>query len=239
MGFKVIDHKKITHQIAQQIIQLIKEGEFTVGDRLPAERELCEKMKVSRGSIREALSALQAAGIVETKTGSGTFVKQVPVSKRDELKAIAEALNDVDPLDLIEVRESLESKAAYLAAQRASKPEIEKMKESLDQMEKLLNQNENPNPGDMKFHKEIIKASKNTVLIMLMERIYSIMQQYYWQELMKELSYKKNIQPEFRTEYLKQHKEIYRSILEQNPSKASRLMSEHIHYVYRKLLDNH
>ena len=65
-------------QIARQIAAAVQQEQFKVGDRLPPERTLAEELNVSRASVREALSALEILGIVESRTGNGTFVRRLP-----------------------------------------------------------------------------------------------------------------------------------------------------------------
>lgn len=111
-----IQSNRLAFKVAQQLIASIKDGEYKPGERLPSERELAEKMGVSRGPLREALSSLQVANIIITKNGAGTFVNEIVPSKRNAFKALASALSDQSPIDILEVREPIEVKAAFLAA---------------------------------------------------------------------------------------------------------------------------
>ena len=66
--------KKATY-VAEQIIDAIKQGAYQIGDKLPSERDIAKQMKVSRNSVREALSALQILGVIESRPGTGTYIR--------------------------------------------------------------------------------------------------------------------------------------------------------------------
>ena len=77
MSDKPLEPQRLYRQIAKQIQTLISSGEFAVGSRLPAERDLATQLKVSRPSVREALIALEVEGVIEVRTGSGIYVKSL------------------------------------------------------------------------------------------------------------------------------------------------------------------
>ena len=105
--------KRLFHSVAEQITDLIKDGVFPVGARLPGERELAERFGVSRVTIREAEIALQAIGRIEIKTGSGVYVSDKPPGDDSQLP-------DVSAFELTEARSLFEAEAAALAAQNIS-----------------------------------------------------------------------------------------------------------------------
>ena len=228
MSFKVIDKNRLAYQVSEQIINLIRRGEFRPGERLPPERELAEKMGVSRGSVREALSALQAAGVVVTKTGAGTFVNDQPLSRKLEFKALASALSDESPIEILEVREALESKAVYMAAENRTEEDILRMSEALERQRKLIEKGSDPKPADVEFHMAIARASYNSVLVRMMEAIFSLMEQTFWETLMKNLARQVYMQESQTKKYIREHENILEAIKEQNPELAKQSMCEHI-----------
>jgi len=228
MSFTVIDRNRLAFQVSQQIIDLIQKGVYAPGDRLPSERELAEKMGVSRGSVREALSTLQAAGIVVTKTGAGTFVNDRPLSKKAEMKALANALSDESPIDILEVREAIETKAAWLAAENRTDEDIENMRRALEEQRNIIEQQGDPRPADMAFHLAVAQATHNSVLIEIMKVIQSLMQRTFWELLMNNLARKVQHDEDSRLQYIKEHEEILRAIVEQNAEQAQKLMFDHI-----------
>ena len=84
MPFEKVRPRKVSAIAAEQIVAAIKRGVFQVGSKLPSEFELAEQMGVSRPSIREALSALQAVGLIESKPGSGNYILKTPTSEEEK-----------------------------------------------------------------------------------------------------------------------------------------------------------
>ena len=84
MPDKSVEPQRLYRQIAKQIQDLIKSGEFAVGSRLPAERDLATQLSVSRPSVREALIALEVEGVIEVRTGSGIYVKSLGQSSHSQ-----------------------------------------------------------------------------------------------------------------------------------------------------------
>ena len=127
--------RPLKDQVAGELRRLI-EQHLKPGDQLMSERELSEQLRVSRGTVREAVQFLHALGLVEIRHGSGTFVRATH-SGRDELRAQWRrwTLRHAERIhELLEVRRGLESFAAALAAQRLADRGVETMAEALAQM---------------------------------------------------------------------------------------------------------
>ena len=93
MPFQPVDSRRLYEQVADQIGGLVRRGEFVAGQRLPAERDLAKMLGVSRPVVREAMIALEIAGLIEVRTGSGAFVKEKPAecAERRSIRATARA----------------------------------------------------------------------------------------------------------------------------------------------------
>ena len=160
--------KRLYHSVADKITQLIHDGAYPPGSRLPGERELAEKFGVSRVTIREAEIALQALGRISIKTGSGAYVLDPP--DRDEQK-----LPDVSAFELTEARSLFESEAAALAAREISD-------ETLDRLAGLIERMSNDNPqdeeasqqADRTFHLTIAAASGNAAVQYVVETLWKM-----------------------------------------------------------------
>ena len=128
---KAVKKTRIYEDVVSQIHELITDGRLKAGDQLPSERELAETFKVSRTSVREALRALETQGLMVTRTGMGTFVADLPTESLVELlaKLLIEAKDAL--ADIFEMRKLIEPQIAALAAERASKSDIEGMREIL------------------------------------------------------------------------------------------------------------
>lgn len=155
-----IEPRRLYRQIADQLRVLINKGEFLVGARLPAERDLARQFGVSRPSVREALIALEVAGWVEVRTGSGVYV----------LDRSARPANLIDvpewgPLELIRARRVVEGETAALAAVHGKRKDFDAMARAIDTMHAVTDSKVMPLESDRAFHMAIVEASGNTVLI--------------------------------------------------------------------------
>ena len=124
--FKPVKIKKIYEEVIEQVKKLIIDGKLQPGDKLLSERELAEKLGVSRASVREAFSALEMMGIITIRPGEGSFVRQV--SYEEMLEPLSFLLQvDIDNvMQLLEVRKILEVEVATLAATRAKRKTLKR-----------------------------------------------------------------------------------------------------------------
>lgn len=160
MPLQSIAPQRLYRQIADQLRELIASGEFAVGARLPAERDLAQQLGVSRPSVREALIALEVEGWVEVRTGSGVYVIE-----RGERRAPAPAAEaEWGPLELIRARRVVEGETAAIAAQQRKRTHLDALARALDTMRELAGRNVMPLEGDRAFHIAIVEACDNTVL---------------------------------------------------------------------------
>ena len=123
--FSPVTNNKLYIQIYNQIRDAIMNGSFKVGDKLPSEKEFCEMFGVSRVPVREALSALELNGLVESVHGAGVFVKEVSVLTNDWIE-------ETDPQDIIQARKLIEPEIARCAALHISEAEKVRMREIMD-----------------------------------------------------------------------------------------------------------
>ncbi|NDB00210.1 MAG: FadR family transcriptional regulator, partial [Betaproteobacteria bacterium] len=114
MSFKPIASPRLYQRIADEIASLIDSGSFKPGERLPAERELAQKMQVSRSSLREALSSLEMSRHVEIRLGSGVYVR---AGRRKKAQPSAD---HASPFDVLRARRLVEGETAALAAKNAT-----------------------------------------------------------------------------------------------------------------------
>ncbi|MFT3718909.1 FadR/GntR family transcriptional regulator [Pseudorhodoferax sp.] len=162
MPLQSVAPQRLYRQIADQLRELIAQGEFAVGARLPAERELAQQLGVSRPSVREALIALEVEGWVEVRTGSGVYV--LGRSRRSAAPAAAAAQNEWGPLELIRARRVVEGETAAIAARQRKRAHLQAMDQALDDMRATAARNTMPLEGDRAFHLAIVQACGNQVL---------------------------------------------------------------------------
>lgn len=136
--FKKLKTKKVYMKIVEQIQDLIKEGKLKLGDKLSPEHILAEKFGTSRPSVREALSALEILGVIESRGGKGNFIKGNLDSPLYEQR-FRELQEEESPFELLEARKAVETEIAGLAAEKATPEDIREIEEALDRMENALN----------------------------------------------------------------------------------------------------
>ncbi len=161
MPLQTVEPQRLYRQIAEQLRSAILAGEFVVGARLPAERDLARQLGVSRPSIREALIALEVEGWVEVRTGSGIYVLDRANTRRGPQIDPTEW----GPLELIRARRVVEGEIALLAATQASKQDIDAIRQALASMKAEAKQGVLPLESDRAFHTAIVQSSGNGVLI--------------------------------------------------------------------------
>ena len=163
--------KRLYHSVADQIMELIKDGAYPPGTRLPGERELAERFSVSRVTVREAEIALQAQGFVSIKTGSGVYVL-------DPSEKAGPGLPTVTAFELTEARLLFESEAAALAAKHISDETLERLSELVETMSKDDPQLSDASAeADREFHLTIAAASGNAAVQYVIETLWKIRNQ--------------------------------------------------------------
>lgn len=225
-----IKTKKIYEEIVEQVKQLILDGHLKPGDRLPSERHLVDSFRVSRSSIREALSALEMMGIVEVRTGEGAYICQIESDTLAASFSWALSLEKGSVLELLEVRRMIEVQAVGFAAERATAEELEQLERILYMM---IEQGSSWEKADHSFHYNIARATHNKITIRLMDTISD-----HLQHLIR-VSYPKLFEYKYTPELLfQEHLDIYQSLKERNMEKARLSMIQHLRGV-EEVIINH
>jgi GntR family transcriptional repressor for pyruvate dehydrogenase complex len=217
--FKPVKKTRIHEEIVLKIKDMIEQGALKSGDQLPTERELAEAFKVSRPSVREALRALESQGFLVSRQGDGTYVSRQPIELLIEPFASVILKEKFDQLELFEMRRLIEPQLAYLAAERATPAEITQMEQSLIIQEKELTSSGSSPTSEKTIHDLIFKASKNKILISIMESLMDSLTE----------SRDKFLQIEGRPEKsLARHREILVAIKAGDRELAASVMREHL-----------
>ena len=175
--FKVITRRRLYEDIVGQIQEFIREGILKPGDRLPSERELAERLQVSRSSLREAIRALELKGLVVSRPGAGTFISTESLDSLISIIAasLAQAADYLH--DVFEVRRLLEPQIAAMAAERANHEDIQRMDEALREQEGQIARGETGVEGDTAFHFAMAQATQNHALTKVVSTIADILRQ--------------------------------------------------------------
>jgi len=214
--------------VVRQIELLILRGVLSPGERLPSERELAERMSVSRPSLREAIAELQAKGLLVTKQGAGVFVAEVIGSAfSDSLVALMSDHDDA-LFDYIAFRRDLEGMAAARAAEVGSETDLAVIAEVFSQMEAAHGQRSPKFEAelDARFHMAIIEASHNLVMLHMMRAMFDLLKQgvFYNRRMMFK-------QKATREVLLDQHRAINAALQERDAQAARRAVEDHLNFV--------
>jgi GntR family transcriptional regulator, transcriptional repressor for pyruvate dehydrogenase complex len=223
INFNPVASKKLYMQIYTQILSEIESGSFKKGDKLPAERELCEQFGVSRVPIRQALSALELNGIIYSRQGEGVYVKRSQIKTNHSESAIF--FQSVSPEDIVEVRMNIEPLIVKLAAQRATDEDIVELRLTIKEMEKETIAGVYVPETDHKLHFGIAKASHNDLYINIMAAISNAMKQ---QEMWKFIRDRTVTRPDYRDINFKEHQLLIKAIEDHKEREAVDLMTKHM-----------
>jgi GntR family transcriptional repressor for pyruvate dehydrogenase complex len=227
-AFQTVQTTRIYEEIVNQIKEAIGNGRFAPGDQLPGERDLAEMFGVGRTSVREALRALEAEGLVFIRQGQGTFITQKEYSGFAEHFADLLMQNECTPLQILEARIGVELHMARLAAEKRSDTHLRQLAECLAEMEALIGQGESPTRPDQCFHLAIAEAAQNIILRNLFENILELMQGPVWMNAKNAVLEDTKI----TKKYLQQHEAIFTAIRDQAAEEAAARMHEHLMAIY-------
>lgn len=227
---------KVSDKAVQSLRILIEQSNMQVGDRLPAERKLCEQLEVSRTSLREAISQLTSMGMLVSKVGAGTFLQQLPEHwSNTQIVQPISSLMDEDPAyrhDVQEARIILEGGTAWYAAQRASKEDLAHIRHCYDQIShfQAAGNGDEAARADANFHLAIAEASHNIVLIQMMRSLFDLLQ------FNVVLARRKFYSEAHRFDQLHdQHLQVMNAIERRDPEAARRAVCGHIEFVVQQV----
>jgi GntR family transcriptional regulator, transcriptional repressor for pyruvate dehydrogenase complex len=178
-----VGRPRVAHEIVTQLRELILDGTFAVGDKLPPERELAERLGVNRGSLREAIKSLELIGLVRTRQGDGTrvtdFMRTAGIELVSHLLLRGGDAPDLNLLgEVLEFRVTFGRECAKLAAERATPEGLERLREAMQRNEAdgldaaaLLR-------GDFDFYVELAQLARNRVLVLLLNTIRGAVETY-------------------------------------------------------------
>jgi GntR family transcriptional regulator, transcriptional repressor for pyruvate dehydrogenase complex len=155
-----------------QLREQVLSGQWPVGGRLPAETELAQRLEVGRSTVREAIRALVHAGLLETRQGSGTYVRSVTPGADWEPRLRRAAV-----LEAYEVREALEVQAARLAASRRTEADIEALRACLAQRDRARGSDASFVEADLAFHRSVVAAAHNPLLAEMFDSFVTVLRE--------------------------------------------------------------
>lgn len=227
--FQAIETQRLYQRVAHQIASLINAETFAIGERLPPERELAARLKVSRPVVREAMIALELAGLVEVRMGAGVFVVARHAVRFDPVK-------DDDPgpgpFELLEARMVVESEAAALAAERISEEGLAELDAAIAHMIDENARDFAGEAGDRRFHLRLAQSSGNSVLASMVETLWALRDAApMWEKLHERIH-----APDIRPQWVSDHREILSALRRRDPDAARAAVRRHLEAVRETLL---
>src|SRR5690349_23778180 len=208
---------RLYEQVAQQITTWIADNGLEPGDRLPPERELAQRLGVSRATLSQALVALEVVGVVEVRHGDGTVVT---TGHRKSSRIVEAIRSHADRLpEIIDTRDALETKIAALAAARRTEEDLARIDAALDAMEADIEAGGRGVEGDERFHGAVTAAAHSLLLARLMDEIG---------DLIKETRIESLGQPGRPQDSLAGHRAIAEAIRAGDPAAAAEAMHAHV-----------
>ena len=216
-------HRNLAQGVVAHIADSIRQGSLNPGEKLPTESEIMRLHGVSRTVVREAISHMQASGMVQTRHGIGTFVlAPAPAPSLGIDPGTVVTMRDV--LAILELRISLETEAAGLAAQRRETQHLQAMHEALQAFERNFSAGHETVSHDLAFHLSIAQATGN--------RYFQDILQHFGQMLIPRNRIASIDKPARDPDYLRrvnrEHEEIYAAIERQDADSARAAMRIHL-----------
>jgi GntR family transcriptional repressor for pyruvate dehydrogenase complex len=163
--------REAAKQAVDRLRDLILQGEFSAGERLPPERVLARELGVSRSTLREAIRALVVMNVLVARHGDGTYVSSLEPDLLAEPFELMVSLSDESLFDLFEVRQVIETACAGLAAERISDEELVEFDRILEHSEAARDDPEELLDRDVELHTAIVRATRNPLLIRIMSGV--------------------------------------------------------------------
>jgi GntR family transcriptional repressor for pyruvate dehydrogenase complex len=221
--------RSLARELADRLAESIRGCVLRPGEKLPTEAEIIQQFGVSRTVVREAISSLQASGLVETRHGIGTFVRSSP--NGFEFGINPESILTVrDVLAMLELRISLETEAAGLAAARRSEAQLEEMRKALLAFEEEMEHSSDAAGPDFRFHLQVAYATGNRYFVEVMSHLGTATI-----PRARLSALKRKADPDYLKFVNQQHAAIFGAIVRKDPETARAAMRAHLNGSYERL----
>ncbi|MEY4671795.1 MAG: hypothetical protein RLZZ415_1674 [Pseudomonadota bacterium] len=215
---------RLYQDLARNLMEELASGQYPVGARLPAERELAIKYNVSRPTVREAIIALEVQGLVEVKVGSGAYVRRLP--GKEDLPGF-----NITAFELTEARLLFEGEAAALAATQASDEELVEIERLVEEIARENQRADGAERSDREFHLAIARATRNTAIYQAIEHLWDLRAASPEAALLHEKARTANIKP-----VVDEHTAILDALRARDGNAARAAMRAHLAQVIESLL---
>lgn len=231
-AFRAVERPKLYTSVVEQILARIRSGALRPGSALPAERTLARQLHVSRNSLREALRVLEHAGVLDIRTGSGTYVTSDGGSDTILVRAQAAAAGEHSPLDLIVARLAIEPVCAEHAALSHHSSDLADIEATVEDHAKRVQDGRELEGADLDFHLAVASASRNGALLALARTLLSWTREQTWNDSKSPGLAASCAAPDF----VEHHRQVLEAIRQGNSRRAHQLMAMHMSAVETNLL---
>ncbi len=220
-ALRPIGRRRLYEQVIDQLREYVADHGLKAGDRLPPERELADRLGVSRVSIKQAIVVLEVQGLVGVRHGGGTYLRRNSLDA-EPVEVLVDRKRRLP--DVIEAREAMETKLAELAARRRTDDDLAEIDGALAQMRAEIDAGDLGLAGDRRFHAAVTAAARSSLLAQFMGSIAGQIAESRQESLQ---------QPGRPPRSLAQHQRIADAIRAGNPSAAATAMRRHVRSVSR------
>lgn len=227
--FTPIKNTTVSEKVIEQIKEMLSKGTLNKGDKLPSERQMAERLQVSRTSVREALKELEIMGLIESRQGEGNFIKSNFEDILFEPFSTIFLIKESNAEEILELRKVIEKGAVTLAAQRITDEELEEIKKVLDAAENSDSEDELAKL-DVLFHYKIAQASKNFLLQSILNAVSSLIE-----ASIKDIRKNIMVKEQHKDIIKKQHNSIYEALKNHDTETAENAMSNHLDFVNNEM----
>lgn len=227
--FRPVNVGRISEIIVEQIRVLMRQGQLKPGDRLPPERDLCERFGVSRVTVREALRMLESSGLVQIRVGArgGAFVTAPSSDRVGAGLTDMLTLSAISAADVTEVRMILEVGIMPLVCERATDQDIADLEEICERSEAALRSGEYSMDYSLEFHTRVAQATHNPAVVLLVESFRG--------PIHMSLQQAREVAPQMGDLGTREHERLIEAIRHREPEAATEIMREHLERTARRV----
>ncbi|MFQ7260847.1 MAG: FadR/GntR family transcriptional regulator [Christensenellales bacterium] len=207
-------YEKVTHYVKERI----KTGELRVGDKIPTERELSEKLELSRNSVREALRTMDNMGLIRCRQGSGNYISGEMQQIIEETLYMMFMLKQISDIDVSQLRRAIDIQAMILAVRNVNEDDIYEIKQLLDRLD-VIEVDESAFV-DRDIHLLISKYSKNKLIEIINDTLSTIMEKFIFKARRLVIGNESDVLTVF-------HRDMLMSLLERNEGKGVLVINKH------------
>ena len=216
-----MNRERLDNAVLREIIARIASGAYSQGQRLPAERELCLRLDVSRGTLRKALANLADLGVVSIKPNSGVYVESISGAELPR-EVLPPDFGSVDLADVVDARKAIELPAVEQACGRATGEQRRELAELVEQMAGAIDDLSEFLKLDMQFHRALVRASGNMVLSTAFEAIYE------YHRYSSVFTSRHEGEEELALDY---HRKLLTAMEARDPRRCRVILGEHLDYM--------